>query len=84
MAAQQGALTVCYNLLLDHDVGIGSVVEEALEDNDNIAVTRKYVIAQEAKKDFCIRLHNMNVTAAGLFPGIDGLGKELWELMRLG
>jgi hypothetical protein len=43
----------------------------------------KWVIAKSSKRDLLRQLHAMNVTAASLFPGIDGLGTELNELIRL-
>lgn len=84
MTAQQGALTVSQDLLLDHAVGIEDVVDEVTTDRERFVLRRKYVIPSEVKPTLLRQLHHMNVTAAVLFPGIDGLGAELGEMVRLG
>lgn len=83
MTAQQGAFTVSQDPLLDHADGIEQVIEEVTDDGNAFVLRRKYVIAPDAKRPILRQLHHMNVTAAALFPGIDGLGAELREMMRL-
>ncbi len=85
MVSQQGAFTVSQDPLLDHVVGIESVAEEITESaGATVVVRRKYVIAAQAKQAIFRQLQHMNVTAAALFPGIDGLGAELREMAQFG
>jgi hypothetical protein len=44
----------------------------------------RIVIPSELKMLFLRRLREMNLTARTLFPGIDGLGRSIAELLRLG
>jgi hypothetical protein len=83
MTAQQGAFTVSQDILLDHATGIEQVVDEITKDSDKFVIRRKYVIPAAAKQSILRQLHHMNVTAAALFPGIDGLGVELSEMVKL-
>ena len=45
---------------------------------------RKIVIPPKQKPEFLLRLRTMNITGASLFPGVDGLGMAIKELVSLG
>ena len=44
---------------------------------------KKIVIPHKIKPDFLAELRRMNITAAALFPGVDGLGRSIAELTSL-
>jgi hypothetical protein len=85
MAAQQGTFTVSQDILCDHADPIEEVLPEYVDlaDGKKSVLRSKWLIRKEAKKSILNRLHTMNVTAETLFPGIDGLGDEMAELVRL-
>jgi hypothetical protein len=74
MAEQQGRFTMCLRIHQDH-VCIATKVPTHL---------KRIVIPHEAKPDFLAELRRMNITAAALFPGVDGLGRSIAELTSLG
>lgn len=79
MIAQQGGFSVCANLLKDHvDVLVPSDHTEAQE-----VRYRKLIIPKELKQSFLINLRKMNISAVTLFPGLDGLGDSISELVRI-
>ncbi len=65
-------------MLIDHADTIPSVLE-----TNGATRLLKLVIEPELKADFLLRLRTMNVSANSLFPGIDGLGRSVRELVRL-
>lgn len=83
MVAQQGCFAVCRNVLGDHGRLIHSLCgpEGALDGDDNRHC--RLVLPKELKPAFLRRLRTMNVTANALFPGADGLGHSVAELVRL-
>jgi hypothetical protein len=80
MIAQQGAFSVGHDILVDHADSIADLLPEV---EGGLMLRRRFVIPGSAKPSFLRQLHHMNVTAAALFPGLDGLGSELEELARL-
>lgn len=42
----------------------------------------KIVIRGQAKEEFLQVLRTMNITAEALFPGLDGLGRSVEEMLR--
>jgi len=78
MYAQQGEFTVCLNPLADH----AKLLTEALHNDHKLRLV-KWIIPKDQKPGFLRRLLNMNMGANTLFPGIDGLGQSIEELMRL-
>ena len=73
-AAQQGRFTMCFNVFRAHEVVIEQIGSRYV---------RKLVIPHEIKADFLLRLREMNITGASLFPGVDGLGKSVNELISV-
>ncbi len=79
MAAQQGFFSVAPYVLADHaEVLYRLVVELTPNAQDFLRV----VIPAEGKLELSKQLLAMNVTARALFPGVDGLGKTVEELVR--
>ncbi len=80
MSRQQGLFTLCTNIMADHADAIGG----QLPGENGVAHSFKFVVPRTAKPDFLRRLRRLNITALSLFPGPDGLGRSLGELVRLG
>lgn len=77
MAAQQGIFTVCRNISgIQHDIISNACKEEPV-------FLRKVIIPSDQKVEFLRKLHAMNITANSLFPGLDGLGQSVKELVLL-
>ena len=80
MIAQQHAFTISTDVLADH----GELLASAMPEKRAIDVYAKIVIPNDMKPEMLRRLHQTNVTASALFPGIEGLGKGAEQLIRLG
>jgi len=78
MAAQQTAFTISEYVSEDH----GTALEELLGGEPGPDL-QKLIIPSEAKRPWLFQLKNMNITARALFPGADGLGRSVWELIQL-
>lgn len=78
-AAQQGVFTVSTYILADH----GDVIGEALVNRPLRERLTKIIIPACCKQDILSRLHTMNITAKTLFPGIDGVGRSVSEIVGL-
>jgi len=77
-ATQQGGFTLCGTIPRDH----GFLIDQSLG-NPGHGYSDKIVIKREHKPGFLRNLMRMNITANALFPGLDGLGKSISELVRL-
>ena len=77
MVAQQGVFTVAVNPLVDYEVVLSSLEPKRKD------IVGKIIIPRELKPTFLRNLRAMNITANALFPGLDGLGRSLKELVRL-
>ena len=83
MAAQQTRMTFSAQVLADH----GQIIAEAVkaqEAKKELEIYGKIIIPKELKFEFLRRLRSMNITPRALFPGVDGLGRSVAELVRLG
>lgn len=76
MAAQQGLFSVSLQIGADHR----SILEETMSESDDPPQFLRYIIPAAVKLNFMSRLRLLNVTAASLFPGVDGLGRSVAEL----
>jgi hypothetical protein len=74
MVAQQGRFTMCFAPLSGHDCLIQQVQPKYV---------RKLVIPNGKKVELLRRLREMNITGSALFPGVDGLGQSVAELIML-
>jgi hypothetical protein len=92
MTAQQGNFTVSTNVLADHGKLIGTTLRRSLRGKEkNRTMMRMFGtnyhicwrIPASLKPVFRHQLHQLNVTAAVLFPGVDGLGRSIDERVRL-
>ena len=82
MIAQQGAFTVSNHILADHAEVVESLTNTFEEESS--AITRlKFIIPAGIKNDIMKQLYFYNIRADSLFPGIDGLGRTIQELVRI-
>lgn len=79
MLAQQGYFTICRLPTSDHAM----IMSEHMNNNDGQIRLLKIVIPAFLKADFLLRLRRMNIASNSLFPGIDGVGRSISELVRL-
>jgi len=79
MTAQQTRFSLSYSPLADH----GEIIASTLDRKSSLMMHRKLIIPKERKPEFLRRLRLMNITARTLFPGIDGFGRSVSELVRL-
>ncbi len=79
-AAQQGYFSFSPDLLTDQQ----GVLLESMSDSAEWC-ERFFVmsIPPGLKAEFLRKLRDLNVTAASLFPGVDGLGRSIGELVGL-
>jgi hypothetical protein len=84
LAAQQGHFTLSLNVLFDHDHIITRACFSATAAYPHTVCLEKWVVPAALKQDFLRHLRTMNVTANALFPGLDGLGRALMEILRIG
>jgi hypothetical protein len=75
MVAQQGRFTMCFKVHQKHDCIIEQIGAKHI---------RRILIPHDKKPEFLLRLRDMNITGAALFPGVDGLGQSVRELVSLG
>src|SRR5262249_10069100 len=80
MAAQQGFFSVSPQVLADHAELLYSATRDAPEDEPQFF---RFIVETDQKLPFLRQLLAMNVTARALFPGIDGLGKTVEELISV-
>jgi len=83
MVAQQGAFTFSPFILGKPDKIIDDALSPLCPREDGSEVYRKVVVLRELKPTFLRMLRTMNVTAASLFPGADGLGRSVSESVKL-
>jgi hypothetical protein len=79
MIPQQGVFTVCRQIMADH----ADVIHGTMSAYPPPSFHGRLIIPKESKPEFLARLHALNITAASLFPGMDGLGQSLQEKVRL-
>jgi hypothetical protein len=81
MGAQQTLVTASPQILADHQDLIASAIPVGDPRETRFL---KLVIPAALKPEFMRRLRTMNITARALFPGIDGLGRSVLELVKVG
>jgi hypothetical protein len=79
MSAQQGCFTVCSKVLENH----GDIISNGYRADDDTLACVKFTIDSSLKMDFLRTLARMNITANSLFPGLEGLGRSVKELITL-
>jgi hypothetical protein len=75
MAEQQGRFTMCLRIHQDHECIANMVPKTHL---------KQIIIPYKSKPSFLAELRRMNITAAALFPGVEGLGRSIAEFASLG
>lgn len=80
MVAQQSVATYCTDVTADH----AAVMHTCMPRDCNPRMFHRYTFPAEQKPHILRELRQMNITAASLFPGIDGLGYSIAELISLG
>jgi FRG domain len=78
VVSQQGYFTAPSRIPSDH----AQLIDETLLEPEHTYFT-KYLIKPAAKPMFMKHLLRMNITANTLFPGLDGLGLSIRELVKL-
>jgi len=84
MVAQQGGFSFCGQILRDHAETIHEALSVVTATEASIPVYGRMVIPAHLKPEILDRLRVMNITAAALFPGVDGLGRSIDEFVRAG
>jgi FRG domain len=79
MIAQQGLFSLCRDPTINHAVALAARVSVAVEFRTRFRI----IIRKELKPEFLWRLRGMNISPDALFPGIDGIGMSMHELVRL-
>lgn len=85
--AQQGLFSVASNLLGNHEQLMEDSVRAFLSAPSTVSgahehdFLRKIVIRAEAKRDIRRVLRSMNISAETLFPGLEGLGRSINDLV---
>ena len=75
IASQQGAFTMCLLIHQKHD---------CISEQVGPGYIKRIRIPHGTKPAFLTQLRMMNITASAMFPGIDGLGRSVEELVSLG
>src|SRR5205823_1191174 len=78
MVAQQGVFMLCQNAAGQHD----EILENLTHKKGKGSMFRRIRISSDLKLDFFRHLRAMNINAGSLFPGIDGLGRSISEMVR--
>lgn len=81
MLAQQSAFTFSPAIFADHHHEIETTIV-GYGDCPSVLYGR-LLIPAKLKREFLRRLYSLNVTAASLFPGIDGMGRAVAELLAM-
>jgi len=80
MIAQSGLFTVSERVTDDH----AKVIDGALsESGKSDLLYGRLIIRAKDKSEFLLHLHAMGVKASTLFPGIDGVGRSVKEIVEL-
>lgn len=83
IVAQQGTFTVSLDVLADHGAVIDDILAPTALDSSEI-IYQKLVVPGGLKPEFMLHLRYMNIAAHSLFPGADGLGRSVADIIRVG
>ena len=75
LVSQQGLFTLSTDIMMNHHA--------AIDDLHKKTALRKLIIPSDCKADFLDKLVSMNITAASMFPGLDGIGRSISETISL-
>ena len=83
MIVQQSIFTYCEQLFCDHTNLIGNSLWNHYKIDKVTFPLTKIVISPPEKRKIQVHLNKLNITAATLFPGIDGIGRSISELIQV-
>jgi len=83
--SQQSVFSFSYNLFCDHAKAIGEIFLKNSEANNSEQAIPlvKILLSPVRKKEIRQYLNKMNVTAATLFPGVEGIGRSIYEMINM-
>jgi hypothetical protein len=84
LAAQQGLFMYAEDVIADHEELLGQAADNFRAKYSAAMLFDKYIIPARLKREFLVRLRQMNIGAHSLFPGLDGLGRFTAESARIG
>jgi hypothetical protein len=79
MIAQQAFFSISRNICCKHQ----DVLNNLFSESEERLLYSKLIIPSTSKNTFLKKLRQMNITASSLYPGIDGLGKSISELLNI-
>lgn len=83
MVAQQGSFTVALDVLADHGNAIDDILAPLQAKHAAKILYLRLVIPAKLKPEFMLQLRQMNIASHSLFPGPDGLGRSVCDLLRV-
>lgn len=83
VVAQQGNFSVSLSVLGSHDDALSRSMSPLATKHPDTLLFAKWVIPAALKPVLLRQLRVMNVASHALFPGMDGLGRSIGELVRL-
>jgi hypothetical protein len=81
LVAQQGHFSLTTNILGDHDALLAAASDPSTAPEPGILLRARWTIPASLKRTFIRHLRVMNVTAHSLFPGTDGLGRSVADIV---
>lgn len=82
IVAQQGTFTVSLDVLADHGDLVNDVLAPSASGSEITYL--KLIVPEGLKPEFMLHLRYMNIAAHSLFPGADGLGRSVADIIRVG
>lgn len=83
MLAQRAAFTICTQVMADHASAIEGAGEIPAQKGVQLGGLGRWIIPAKIKRGILENLRAANITAASLFPGADGLGLALKEMLMM-
>ena len=83
IVAQQGIFTISLDVLADHGAMIDEILAPTMIDSSEV-IYQKLLVPAHLKHEFMLHLRYMNIAAHSLFPGADGLGRSVADIIRVG
>jgi FRG domain len=81
IVAQQGTFTVSLDVLADHGALVDDILAPTASGSE--ITYRKLIVPAGLKPEFMLHLRYMNIAAHSLFPGADGLGRSIADIIRV-
>ena len=81
IVAQQGTFTVSLDVLADHGAFVDDILAPTVSNSEITYL--KLIVPAGLKPEFMLHLRYMNIAAHSLFPGADGLGRSVADIIRV-